>query len=243
MGITSSYDFFNYMINENKNCWVYSKCNHIDCDTFCVKHYKQDYLYQESLINYKDRFHLNLRVDADGTDLEEFKQLKEIENNIIEFIGSGNNLYLHSSNTGTGKTSWGYRLIQSYFNKIWNTSELKCRALFINVPRFLLELKSNISTKSEYVSHIQENVLEADFVIWDEIGTKGLTQFEHENILSLINTRLERGLSNMYISNLSGEELHECIGDRLYSRIVTYSLDIELHGSDKRGIWKMEENK
>ena len=223
MGITSSYDFFNYMIEENKNCWVYTKCNHIDCDTFCVKHYKQDYLYQESLINYKDRFHLNLRVDADGTDLEEFKKLKEIENNIVGFIDSGNNLYLHSSNTGT--------------------AELKCRALFINVPRFLLELNSNISTKSEYISHIQENVLEADFVIWDEIGTKGLTQFEHENILSLINTRLERGLSNMYISNLSGEELHECIGDRLYSRIVTYSLDIELHGSDKRGIWKMEENK
>ena len=78
------------------------------------------------------------------------------------------------------------QMVKSYFNKIWLKSPLKCRALFINVPRYLLAIKDNISQKSEYVQHIKENVLDADLVVWDEVGTKGLTQFEHENILNII---------------------------------------------------------
>jgi hypothetical protein len=37
---------------------------------------------------------------------------------------------------------------------------------------------------------------------------------------------------------MSPEELREKIGDRLYSRVVNLSVDIELHGLDKRGFVK-----
>ena len=108
--------------------------------------------------------------------------------------------------------------------------------LFINVPRFLLSLKDNISEKSDYVQHIKENVLTCDLVIWDEIGTKSLSTFEHENVLNLVNARIDSGKSNIYTSNLTNDELHTAVGDRLYSRIVELSSDIELVGSDKRGL-------
>ena len=127
-------------------------------------------------------------------------------------------------------------MIQAYFNKIWIKTDLTCKALFINVPRFLLALKDNISDKNDYVQHIKDNVLICDLVVWDEVGLKNLTSFEHENILSLINARLDLGKANIYTSNLNLNELHESLGDRLYSRIVNYSENITLHGADKRAL-------
>lgn len=223
---------------ENKDCWMKEKCNHKDCEHFCMRIFKLDHLYSKSLIGLNQRKHVDLRVDDDGTDLEQFRQLKDIENRIVDFVKNGENLYIHSTECGNGKTSWALRMVETYFDIIWPKSPLTCRALFINVPRYLLAIKDNISEKSEYVAHIKNNVYTADMVIWDEVGSKGLTQFEHENILSLINARIDAGKSNIYTSNLNEDDLQVAVGPRLYSRIVNMSHNIELKGSDKRGVIK-----
>lgn len=217
-------------------CYLYEKCNHIDCDTFCMRKYKLDYLYKEALLSDNQKIHKNLVIDNDGTDINEFERLSIIEKNIQQFVNNGHNLLINSNICGNGKSSWAIRMIQAYFNKIWIKTDLTCKALFINVPRFLLALKDNISDKNDYVQHIKDNVLNCDLVIWDEIGLKNLTSFEHENILSLINARLDLGKANIYTSNLNLNELHESLGDRLYSRIVNYSENIILHGADKRAL-------
>lgn len=208
-------------------------------DIFCLKLFKIDTLYNSTLLSDKQRIHLNLYPDANGADLDNFKLLKSIEDHIIEFVNNGKNLYIHSTITGNGKTSWAIRFIQAYILKIWPESNLdNCPALFINVPRFLLALKDNITNKSDYISHIKEHILDADLVVWDEVGVKTLSEYDHENLLNLINTRLDEGKSNIYTSNLPPEELKEKVGDRLYSRIVNISTDIELFGADKRALYK-----
>ena len=223
-----------------KNCWLNKECEDTGyyCDnTFCVKHFKLSKLYDNALISMKQRKRVTFCLDADECDDENYQYLATIEKNINNFVASGGNLYIHSSMTGNGKTAWALRLVQAYFNNIWLESSLEdCRALFINVPRYLLAIKDNISQKSEYVQHIKDHVLEADIVIWDEVGTKGLTQFEHENILNIINARIDSGKANIYTSNLNNEELHVVVGDRLYSRIVLLSDDVEFLGADKRAL-------
>lgn len=219
-------------------CWKYHNCD-AECkhsNIYCPKLFRTDFLFNESLLSEKQRKYLPLRIDEDGTDRDAFNQLKIIETNIEQFVETGANLYLHSARCGNGKTAWALRLVQCYIDKIWHKSDLKCRTLFINVPRFLLALKDSISNNNEYVNHIKKNILIADLVVFDEIATKGLSTFEHEHILSLINTRIDMNKSNIYTSNVSGLELKEKLGERLYSRIVNLSTDIELFGSDKRGI-------
>ena len=219
------------------NCWLKDNCNKIDCNSpMCMRLYKLDYLYNQAGISMTQRQHVNLRLDSDLRDKDAFVRLMKIEDDIINFVKGGYNVYIHSQNCGNGKTSWALRFAQSYLNKIWLKSSLECKVLFINVPRFLLSLKDNISEKSDYVQHIKENVLTCDLVIWDEIGTKSLSTFEHENVLNLVNARIDSGKSNIYTSNLTNDELHTAVGDRLYSRIVELSSDIELVGSDKRGL-------
>lgn len=216
-------------------CWMRDRCKGT-CSDFCPKLFKLNFLYDKALMSNFQRKHMDLRIDDDNTDLEEFKLLSSIEKDIENFVKDGKNLYIHSANSGNGKTSWSLRLIQAYFNKIWHKCDLECKALYINVPRFLLTLKDNISHESDYVKHIKDNVLLADIVIWDEIGTKCLTQFEFDNLLNIINTRLDMAKSNIYTSNLSEDELQQTVGDRLYSRISNNSINIEFRGCDKRGI-------
>lgn len=224
-------------MSENiKTCWLYNNCNHIDCDGFCIRKYKLNYLYEEAFIPFNRRITTALYLDKDKSDLEAFTLLKEFENNILNFVNNGENIYIHSINAGNGKTSWALRLIQSYFNKIWFNTELKCKALFISVPQFLLALKENISDKNDYIKHIKENVLLADIVVWDDIGNKNITQFEADNLLSIIDARMNSGKSNIYTSNLNNEEIHQSLGDRLASRIINSSYDIEFKGADKRGL-------
>ena len=165
-------------------------------------------------------------------------KLSSIEKNIEKFVENGENLYLHSKICGNGKTEWALRLLQSYIGKIWYKSDLRCRVLFISVSRYLLALKDNISNTNDYANHINKNVLDADIVVFDDLATKGATTFELEHLLSIVDCRINNNKTNIYTSNASGEELREKIGDRLYSRIVNMSVNIELFGADKRGLTK-----
>jgi DNA replication protein DnaC len=200
-----------------------------------------DSLYSAALMTDSQKHHIVLNVDQDGTDLEQFKQLAAIEQDILNFIKEGKNLYLHSANCGNGKSSWSIRLAEAYFNKIWARTEAKCRVLFISVPRFLLALKDNITAKNSYVEYIKENVLEADLVIWDDIAAKMGSEFELTHLLNIIDNRLSLGKSNIYTSNLNRQQLYTALGERLTSRIANMSIDIELFGADKR-VLKLEGN-
>jgi DNA replication protein DnaC len=193
-----------------------------------------DSLYTAALISESQKKRISLRVDADGTDLEQFKQLAAIENDIVNFVKEGKNLYLHSANCGNGKSSWSIRLAQAYFNKIWARSEVKCRVLFISVPRYLLAIKDNISNRNAYAEYIKENVLEADLVIFDDLAAKMGSEFELTHLLNIIDNRISLGKSNIYTSNLNRQQLYTALGERLTSRVANMSIDIELFGADKR---------
>ena len=68
-------------------CYLYDFCNRKDCDKdFCLRKYKMDSLYSAALMTESQKQHIILNVDADGTDLEQFKQLAAIEQDIVNKI-------------------------------------------------------------------------------------------------------------------------------------------------------------
>lgn len=78
-------------------------------------------------------------------------------------------------------------------------------------------------------------MLTADLVVWDDIATKTMTEFETENLLSIINTRIDNGKSNIFTSNISPSYLSDYIGERLASRVL-YSTQFSFFGKDMRGV-------
>ena len=222
-------------------CFLYNNCNHKDCNKdFCLRKYKLEYLFANSLLPKNLYERQDLFIDDDNTDLEEFTKLSQIEKNIVKFVEEGKNLYLYSTNCGNGKTSWAVRFIQSYLNKIWASSTLKCRALFIYVPAFLAATKDFDNKNNEYLDFIKANVLNADLVIWDDLASKKnpLSDYEITQLLNVINSRVLYGKSNIYTSNICPENLAEAAGERLASRVANASILIELKGKDKRTLLK-----
>lgn len=229
----------------SKKCWLKEECVKYlnpqiqcdcrDADVYCKKLFKLNYLYNQALLTDKQYKEVYLFLPDGDADRAMYTQLAEIKQDIVNFVKNGNNVYIHSPICGNGKTEWSLKLLRAYLNSIWPYSSMRCHALFINVPKFLLSLKDSISNQNDYINHIKANILDADLVVWDEIGIKSLTEYEHENLLNLINARLDNNKANIYTSNLSNEELQKRFGERLYSRIVKLSREIIFSSYDKRG--------
>lgn len=221
------------------NCKKYINGNcHMNDDSFCIRKFKEDKLFDLAMIDEVSRNRVNFFTYNEDPESEKnlFKRVIDINNDIKDLVSEGKNFYLYSDRCGNGKTLSALSFCKSYIDSIWIETELSCRVLFINVPRFLLELKANISQKSEYIAHISNNVLSADLVVWDDIGSKLGTEFEIENMLSLINNRLDFHKSNIYTSNILPDQLESVIGPRLASRIVGLSELLRFDGYDKRGV-------
>lgn len=226
-------------------CIYKSSCKKKDCDiwqditnNFCMRYFKIDKILDNAMLSPKQRKDIKLVLDSDKSDYDSYATLNKFKESIMNNIEDNVNLYIYSEITGNGKTSWAIKLLTEYVKKNWINIQINSRpVLFINVPQYLLELKLNIRSQSEYVQIVQDNFLKADLIVWDDIGTKTASDFELEYLLSMIDNRqrLERKI-DIYTSNIIPTELQKYVGDRLASRILNTSQLIEFKGQDKRGL-------
>jgi len=216
-------------------CFLYDNCNHKHCDTFCPRHLKTSHLLNASGLPRSKWVRTTLVLDADGTDLEQFKQLKDIENRIVSFVANGANLFIHSSNSGNGKSSWAIRLMQTYIDKTWNSYDFQdCAVLFVSVPRLLDSLKLNIRGFDGYAPDVLAKVSKADLVVWDDIAAKDGSSYDIDKLFSLIEGRISENKANIFTSNLDTDLMRQALGARIASRVGNGSINIEFHGADKR---------
>lgn len=168
-------------------------------------------------------------------DLNSFYFLQEIKDDIVNFVNNGESLYIFSKNFGNGKTSWAIKLLTKYFDEVWAGNGFRCRGLFVHVPTFLTKLKENISTRNEDFELMRSRLDNVDLVVWDDIASSKLTDYDHVNLLTYIDQRVLNGLSNVYTGNLGIEELPAALGNRLSSRVWNESAVVEFLGIDRRG--------
>lgn len=213
-------------------CWYKRVCTE-KCTENCIRYKLMYSLFKQSRLpeaqwDYK-------YLVCNGADLSNFTQLKAKSESILNFIASGNNLYIYSANCGNGKTSWAIRLMYSYFDKIWHKSCFDCKALFVSVPKFLYNCKRSISQDVKGFEELCNLISEVDLVIWDDIGEMKASDYEHQILFQYIDDRINSKKSNIYTSNKNKEQLEDVLGVRLASRIYNCSECIEFVEEDKRG--------
>ena len=215
-----------------QSCWYKRICTE-QCSENCIRYklmyslFKQSNL-PEALWDYKE-------LICHEKDLQVYKQLQAKSDAILNFIESGNNLYIYSENCGNGKTTWAIRLMYSYFDKIWHKSCFDCKALFVSVPKFLYNCKRSISQDVKGFEELCNLISEVDLVIWDDIGEMKASDYEHQILFQYIDDRINSKKSNIYTSNKNKEQLEDVLGVRLASRIYNCSECIEFLEEDKRG--------
>lgn len=227
-----------YELNfDSDKCWYKTVCeyfgNEEQCNKRCIRYSEIDYLMY--LSNIPKARQQPFQLIPEEVDMQAFLDLNEIKKDIENFVKQGENLYIYSSNFGNGKTSWAIKIMQEYFNRVWYGNRYRCRGLFIFVPSFLTSLKRNISNPTEEFDSFLTRIIEADLVIWDDIGANKLSDYDYTQLLTYIDQRKLNLKSNIYTGNLNYEQLLEYVGTRLTSRIWNDSIIIELVGVDRRG--------
>lgn len=165
-------------------------------------------------------------------DLNAYRKLADIKLDIVDFVGSGSNLFICSQNTGNGKTSWAIKLMLRYFNEIWAGNGFRARGLFVNVPTLLLQLKNFENPLPE---EFKQHLMDVDLVIWDEIASTSISNYDYSNLLMFLDYRILNDKSNIFTSNaVTKDELEKNVGAKLASRIWNTSEVIEFRGKDRR---------
>lgn len=215
-------------------CWYSAYCSleKASCQENCIRYNNMKILVENSGLPYDLQFPQILKPEP--IDEKAFNSLNNIKSKIDLFVKEGGLLYLWGKNCGNGKTTWSSKLLMTYFDKIWAYSQLKCRGVYLYVPTFLNALKTQFLNNTSLLEYIN-NIKNADLVIFDDLGIGQLTSADKNNLLDVIDYRLNSHKSTIFTSNLDYTQLIELFGDRLASRIYHSSTIIELKGSDRRG--------
>lgn len=200
-----------------ENCWYRTGCNEPCNPKICVKYIEMSYLMENSnLPKAKQR---TIKLSIPSKDKGAYLRLDEIRKNMDEFVSEGRNLYIGSSNTGTGKTSWAIKLMHNYFNQIWDGNGLRERAVFVHVPTFLMKCKFFDGQDKDFVK-LRKLIETVDLVVWDDIASTDMSAYDISQLEPYIDYRRLSELSNIFTANYDNKELlKKALGERLTSRV------------------------
>lgn len=213
-------------------CWYKEGCNLVqpDCERRCPR-----YLEMNCLINtcgMKDANRYLKDLVPKKNELQAYKRLKEIKDNIVNFVDSGKNLFITSTNVQTGKTSWSLKILYKYFDEIWSGNGFRTRGYFIYLPEFLTKAKSYEYKDTDEFKKIDRVLKTADLVIWDDITASYLSQID-QNLLNLyIDKRFMEDKANIF-NGYKVNDLKNYVGERLANRLKTNCEIIELQGASR----------
>ena len=212
-----------------QDCWYEKVCQN-ECSNTCLRYNEMKFLMDNSDIPPDKQ--IPDKLIPEEQDLEAFKQLNDIKLGIIDFVKDGKSLYIWSNYTGNGKTSWSLKIILRYFNDIWAGNGFRVRGKFVHIPALLLKLKDfNNPLSEEY----KNDILNCDLVIFDDIASVGISQYDLSQLLLYIDHRSLYGKSTIYTGNLDMYDMDKVLGSRLTSRIWSKDTTIiELKGADRR---------
>lgn len=216
-------------------CWYKEVCESYgeNCQTLCVRYAEMKYLMEHSNLPVKKRQPQQLLTPQ--VDYIAYLRLDTIRQNIVEWVNSGKNLYITSTNVGNGKTSWAIKLMLRYFDQVWSGNGFRQRALYVHVPTFIMKCKDFNNVDREF-EDLKRQVQEVDLVIWDDIASTGLTPYDYTTLLVAIDARVMAGKANIVTGNHpTKQELERLVGIRLASRLFGNETEIvEFKGGDMR---------
>ena len=201
----------------NNKCWYKDVCQLDNECHMCRRYGEMSYLMENSYLPKNKQ--KSIKLNCPPCDEEAFKKLAEIKSNIYDFVCDGRSLYIGSEFVGNGKTSWAIKMMHTYFSEIWDGNGYEPRAVFVHVPTFLLDCK-NFSNKSESMIKLEKLIKTAELVVWDDVGSTGVSAYDIATLYAYIDYRNLAELANIYTANYATkDDLSKALGKRLASRI------------------------
>lgn len=221
----------------NNLCYAKDYCKQYStakCNSLCDFKLVLDALYNLSDIPKRYRHDLPLRPEQ--IDLQVFHYLKEYREDINVHVDRGDWLYLYSTVSGNGKTTWSTKFASAYFRHLLRTGnfDIENKVLYLNTNIFLEQLRDSFDNDSSNIKMILDRAYKCDLLLLDDIGVERGTAWTQERLYDLLNTRYNDCKATVFTSNLSPTEIEDKLGKRIASRIRSSKV-LELKGADRRG--------
>lgn len=184
------------------------------------------------------RYQEDIMLTPSKKDLQTFKELDDIRNEIKWFVDNGKNLLICSNNVGNGKTTWAVKLIKAYIESVKNIRfDNNTPALFVNVNSFLNEKKLSISDQrlADKIKLTEKNILTAKLVVFDDIADKNLSEYDLNTMYYWLDYRTANMKSCIFTTNQLPDQLKKSLSAKVYSRLVNYSMIEYITDGDHRG--------
>lgn len=223
------------MEKTSNDCWYQQVCSMKAerCQHGCARYAEMSYLMNHS--NLPDRRKTPQILRAPDCDYNAYCHLANIKGDIENFVTNGENLYICGENTGNGKTSWAIKLMMAYFDRVWAGNGLRQRALYVPVSWFLLKCKEFKRTDTKF-EELKEQLMTVDLVVWDDIGSTSLSDYDYTNLLMYIDHRRLNCQANIYTGNIVTKDAFvDQLGLKLADRVWAKTTDVvEFKGASMR---------
>ena len=127
--------------------------------------------------------------------------------------------------TGLGKTHLSLAIANEVLKKGYNV-------LYDSSLNYLNQIEREHFGKSD--GDTLSQLLSAELLILDDLGSEFTTQFYTSTIYNIINTRINRSLPTIISTNLDQDEMLKRYDERIASRLFTMYKSFELVGKDIR---------
>lgn len=178
---------------------------------------------------------------VNSADITVMRSTQMIRTGVNEFVESGSNMVIYSCYTGNGKTSRATSLANTYISNMCKLSDYNYDRLahYAYIPKLvsdhaMYDKASYDNVRRQIFFDYLDNLNYSDLVIWDGLGFNSNSVCENVIIRSIINTRINSKLSNIFVINRSLEEFSNILDNYDYTRMINASVIFEFKGNDFR---------
>ena len=222
-----------FILKNGLDCPYRNQCKYFTedgkCSKMCVKFHRINKLLTDSMIptNYIQPYKL---IPA-KEDYEMYEILNLIKQNIKTNVEEGRNFLITGEKKFNGKTSWGIKILKTYFHQIMNENGNSIRGLYIDILEYFIDLKGSFD---EMINNdevfTQKQLTEIDLIVWDNLDTRTLSDFERNTLIYIIKKRISNGKANIFITNNVNRNLMNRVGEILKLYIQDSSEVLNLVG-------------
>lgn len=174
-------------------------------------------------------------------DTNSLMMLQRITSNIESFIKSGQNLYIHSLNSGCGKTMRAVMLSNAFIRAkaLSDAKNVDVWTSYVNIPKLVSDydiyekLSYENSNRQEFLAKMA-NLNRCELIVWDDFAFSSRSYLESTTLRAILASRITEGLSNIIVSSYSLEELTSQLSKMDLQRLRSSCIVIELKSPDFR---------
>lgn len=157
--------------------------------------------------------------------------LRQLTKQILD--GKTFNVFLYSSESGTGKTHLGFSMLNAINENCFewkdNNRQLKCLAVsFLTLADKISQSITEGENKQAYYLELIKN---ADVLLLDDIGAEKTSEFRTSLLFDILENRAETK-TTIFTTNLDDKELLNKYGKRVFSRMSVNKKVIDFSGLD-----------